>query len=270
MPTPSHALISCVVCVFAAPASGGDEPPPRAGEQRKEAAVNVAFSQRRRARGDATTACGDVPSQVHGWVGSVFPNSPPRYPQRRRKTLPQLRNGVKAAAARLERLECAQRGIPTLSQEAPMVNRLVHVRDAQFKMIEALRAQAAASRPRPAFIDALHPDKQYSSTSRRGKKFRRVRRIPNQLMGVVVDLMVPTYSFAHTQPHRTYPPSRTTNAHHCRWTTLFPRRKSRRCCVHVGLRSCLTLKRIRLGPARRTLIFDSAYHGLRGSSAVGS
>ena len=70
----------------------------------------------------------------------------------RKTTLPRLRNGVKAATLRIEELERVRRGIPTFSQESPMVDYLCKVRDGQFGEIQALRADAASEVPLPSFF----------------------------------------------------------------------------------------------------------------------
>ena len=71
-----------------------------------------------------------------------------------------------------------------------MVAHLCKVRDAQYRCITALRAEAALCTPLPDFFSAMHPRNQYTSTSKLQTKYRRVRRLPNELMTVVVDLMV--------------------------------------------------------------------------------
>ena len=91
---------------------------------------------------------------------------------------------------RIARLAREAEGIPTLSQESPICQHLYRVRAAQAKEIQALRASLASPAFMPGFFAAIAPEKQYTVRSAKGTEFKRVPRLPNELVQVVVDLMV--------------------------------------------------------------------------------
>ena len=77
-----------------------------------------------------------------------------------------------------------------MSQESPICQHLYRVRDAQAKEIQALRASLASPTLMPCFFAEIAPAKQYTVRSAKGTQYKRVRRLPNELVQVVVDLMV--------------------------------------------------------------------------------
>ena len=106
----------------------------------------------------------------------------PRACYRRKETLPRLRNAEKAMKARIAAMERDAKRIPTLSQENPICSYLYKVRDAQAKEIRALRARLKSPAFMPGFFAAIAPAKQYVVRSVKGTEYKRVRRLPNELV----------------------------------------------------------------------------------------
>ena len=146
----------------------------------------------------------------------------------RKESLPQLRNTIKQMVETANRLERLQK---QHQQSSPGTPRLIlrKQRDQLREQIHVLKDKIDKMVLLPLWLERLSPEAAHSWTSTKGKKYKRVTKIPDELFKIAINLMVNIHS--HTYRSNIYPQ---TLSHSHRSTIMWRRFVSRACWSRHG------------------------------------